>query len=119
MAYRVIRSTATDLDLDFILDFLVGAYRDFGDPVEDAFERAAARIRGIEADMKAVGEMPRQGTLMQEIMAGLRHVTKNHAILYFNIDEGEKVVRILAVFIGSQDHRRHMLRRLMSRFDEE
>ena len=51
---------------------------------------------------------------MPEILPGLRRLTKNQAVFYFNVDEGEKTVRILAVFFGGQDHLRHMLTRLVS-----
>ncbi len=42
----------------------------------------------------------------------MRHVTKNKVVFYFQIQELQKVLRLLAVFFGGQDHQRHMLRRL-------
>ena len=33
--------------------------------------------------------------------------------IWFVLDEGQKIVRVLAVFFGAQDHIRHMLVRLL------
>lgn len=114
MAFKVLRSARTDQDLGLILDHLVQSYQYLGDGLPEAFERAALRIGDIEADMQALGKAPFQGTLMPELLPGLRRVTKNQAIFYFDIDGGEKTLRILAVFFGGQDHQRHMLKRLVS-----
>ena len=35
------------------------------------------------------------------------------AVFWFVLDEGQKIVRVLAVFFGAQDHIRHMLVRLL------
>lgn len=113
MAYEIVRSTAIDRDLGLILDHLIDSYIALGDPPADAFERAAERIRMIEADMNALAQAPHQGMLRPEIMPGLRHVTKNRAIFYFDVDDANRIVRVLAIFFGGQDHQRHMLKRLM------
>lgn len=113
MAFEVIRSTECDRDLGLILDHLFQSYLALGDPPTDAFERAARRIRSIEMDMERLALAPHQGTLRQEIAPGLRHVTKDKAVFYFDVDDQSEVVRILAVFFGGQDHHRHMLIRLL------
>ncbi|TCV55432.1 type II toxin-antitoxin system RelE/ParE family toxin [Agrobacterium tumefaciens] len=114
MAYKVLRSTQTDQDLGLILDHLIQSYLDLGDALPAAFTRAVRCVGSIEADMEALHKTPFQGTLLPEILPGLRRVTKNQAVFYFDIDEGEKTVRILAVFFGGQDHLRYMLTRLVS-----
>jgi plasmid stabilization system protein ParE len=114
MAFKVLRSTETDQDLGLILDHLVQSYLDLGDALPAAFTRAARHVGSIEADMEALHKAPFQGTLSPEILPGLRRVTKNQAVFYFDVDENEKTVRILAVFFGGQDHLRHMLKRLAS-----
>lgn len=114
MAFKVVRSTQTDRDLGLILDHLVQSYLDLGDALPAAFTRAARRVGSIEADMEALHKAPFQGTLAAELLPGLRRVTKNQAVFYFDVDEGEKTVRILAIFFGGQDHQRHMLQRLAS-----
>src|SRR5262245_6871396 len=112
MGYRVERSIACDRDLALIFDYLLTTYQELGDPPEDAFARAADRIRAIEDDMVAHGQAPFQDTRWPELVPGLRWVTKNRAILYFQIDEDASSIRILVVFFGGQEHRRQMLLRL-------
>ena len=114
MPYRVERSLATDQDLAAIFDFLLESYMAFGDERSEALERAAARVEGVEAEMLGLGDLPHQGSLRPEILPGLRSVTKRRAIFYFDVDDDLRLVRVLAVFFGGQDHQRAMLRRLSS-----
>ncbi|WP_264773569.1 hypothetical protein [Defluviimonas salinarum] len=44
--------------------------------------------------------------------------TKERAILYFDLDEGRRTVRLLAVFFGGQDRRAAILERLKARRSE-
>lgn len=113
MAWTVERSAEADLDLALIFDFLLAAALDFGEPTDRAFEQAARRVREIERAIFALGSAPHQGTLDPTLLPGLRRVTKERAILYFDTDEEAQVVRVLAVFFGGQDHRRRMLIRLL------
>lgn len=108
--YSVHRSL--DCDVEVIFDHLFRAYRQLGDPVEDALSRAAERLRGIEDALQRLGDAPFQGTLVPHIMNGLRHVTKDNAVLYFVVDESERELRVLAIFFGGQDHRQHVLTRI-------
>ncbi|WP_320199240.1 type II toxin-antitoxin system RelE/ParE family toxin [Agrobacterium sp. rho-13.3] len=112
MVYEVIRSGDSERDLGLIFDHLVEAYVSLGDDLSDALERAAERLRALEDQMELIGETPYQGTLLPNLSHGLRNVTKNQAIFYFEVSEEEQQVRILAVFFGGQDHQRHMLARL-------
>ena len=114
MRYRVERSLDTDRDLGAIFDFLFESYMAFGDNRDEALDRAAARIEGIEAEMLALGDAPHQGTLRLDLLPGLRSVTKQRAIFYFDVDDDARVVRVLAIFFGGQDHQRAMLARLSS-----
>lgn len=111
--YKVLRSTACDADIEVIFDHLFQSYRELGDPVEDALTRAATRVRGIEDSLGALGDIPFQGTLVPQIMDGLRHVTKDNAVYYFIVEETQEELRVLGVFFGGQDHRRHILRRIL------
>jgi toxin ParE1/3/4 len=115
MAFEVVRSRASDRDLELIFDHLIDTYQALGDPPDAALERAAARVRAIEDDMAGLGRMPFRGTLRHDLLPGLRQVTRNRAIFYFRIDEEAAQVRVLAVFFGGQDHLGHMLRRLGGR----
>ncbi len=113
MKYGVERAWGTDRDLAAIFDFLSESYQAFGEDADAATERAAARVRDIETEMLSLGAAPHQGTLRPELLPGLRSVTKNRAIFYFDVDEERRMVRVLAVFFGGQDHRRRMLKRLL------
>ncbi|MEL6645347.1 MAG: type II toxin-antitoxin system RelE/ParE family toxin [Pseudomonadota bacterium] len=113
MGYEVRRSLAVRDDLERIIDHLFQAYVDLGDPPPEAFERAALRLGQIEDAIDALGAAPHQGTLWPEVMDGLRWVTKDRAILYFRADDAAQVVTVLAVFFGGQDHKTHVLQRLL------
>jgi toxin ParE1/3/4 len=112
MPYRVERSLDTDHDLSVIFDFLLTSYMGFGEERGEALERASARIEGIEAEMLSLGDVPRQGTLRPDLLPGLRSVTKQRAIFYFDVDDDLRLLRVLAIFFGGQDHQRAMLQRL-------
>ncbi|MBP6012919.1 MAG: type II toxin-antitoxin system RelE/ParE family toxin [Alphaproteobacteria bacterium] len=113
MRYDVKRSTDTDRDIAAIFDFLTKSYLEFGNDRRTALEAAAARVREIETAMLSLGKAPHQGTLRPELLPGLRSVTKERAIFYFDVDDDRKLVRVLAIFFGGQDHQRLMLRRLL------
>ncbi len=115
MAYEVLRSEASDRDLEAIFDFLFDAALGFGESPADAYNRAAVRIEAIESAIEALGAAPHQGTLRPDLLPGLRSVTKERAILYFDVDDEARRVRVLAIFFGGQDHRRAMLLRLLGR----
>jgi toxin ParE1/3/4 len=114
MAYKVERSEASDCDLETIFDFLFEAALGFGEDEATAYQRASTRILEIEAAMAALGDAPHQGTLHPEFSDGLRSVTKGRAIFYFDVDDTEHLVRVIAIFFGGQDHQRRMLLRLLS-----
>jgi len=112
MNYKVERAIETDRDLEAIFDFLAESYIAFGESREVALERAAERIESIENDMMSLAKAPHQGTACADLLSGLRSVTKQRAIFYFDIDDDERRVRVLAVFFGGQEHRRQMLKRI-------
>lgn len=113
MRYSVVRSADVVRDLDAIFDFLFQSYVRLGDDAESAFERAEVRVRGIHEAIDTLGRTPHQGTLRPDLRPGLRNVTKDRAIFYFEVDDEKREVRVLAVFFGGQDHQRAMLRRVM------
>ena len=115
MNYTVERADDADRDLDGIFDFLIESYLTFGEDDETATDRAAERLRKIHTSMQSLGRAPHQGTLMPQLLPELRTVTKDRATFYFSVDDTKRVVRVLAVFFGGQDHRRHMLKRLLGR----
>jgi plasmid stabilization system protein ParE len=111
--YIVERSVETDRDLEAVFDFLVESYVKLGEAPNLALGRAGERVEAIEAQMLELGRVPHQGTRVDNILPGLRCVTKDKAIFYFDVDDDARRVRVTAIFFGGQDHRRRMLQRLL------
>ncbi|WP_137133756.1 type II toxin-antitoxin system RelE/ParE family toxin [Rhizobium sp. FKY42] len=113
MGFKVERSKQSIRDLELIFRHLIQSYIGFGDPVEEAIERALQRLHSIESDMDGLAQTPYQGTVWTtESGTELRYVTKKKVVFYFEIKAEAQVINLLAVFFGGQDHRRHMLERL-------
>jgi toxin ParE1/3/4 len=112
MVFKVELSEGSEIDLKLIFDHLVQSYTELGEPLEDAFDQASERVRRIRSDIFGLGKAPYQGTLSKEIGDGLRHVTKNRAVIYFDVYEATAIVQVIAVFFSGQDHQRHMLKRM-------
>jgi len=110
--YRVSRAQGITNDLDLIEEHLVKAYQDFGEGLEHATERAAARIDEALGYMRTFATHPHRGTEHPAIRSGLRTVTHKNFVFYFEIDEALSEVRILATFFGGADHRRQIMDRL-------
>jgi len=113
MAWTTEYSSDAERDFELIFDHLFDSYVGFGTAPADAFELAAARLEQIRAAGEAIAKAAYQGTLREGIALGLRNVTMDRAIFWFDLDEARKTARILAVFYGGQDHVRHMLARLL------
>lgn len=114
MAFSVERAEAADRDLEAIFEHLYDAALGLGEDPEEAYRRASGRILAIGEAMAALGRAPHQGTLRPDLRPGLRQVTKDRAVFYFQVDEAAELVRVLAVFFGGQDHQRRMLLRVMA-----
>ncbi|QQP93637.1 hypothetical protein IGS68_31955 (plasmid) [Skermanella sp. TT6] len=99
-------------DLALIESFLFKTFRNLGDSPEDAGDRAAARVKAAAAYMRTFDRNPHRGTEHPGIWPGLRTVTKEKFIFYFEIDEVRSEVRILAVFFGGEDHTQRIIDRL-------
>lgn len=115
MASEVRRSLACRQDLDDLFEHLQEACQSLGDPETEAFARAVARIEAIEDLMDQLGAAPHQDTPWPEIMDGLRWTTKDRAIFYFKVDDENRTVDVLAVLFGGQDHKAHVLSRILHR----
>ena len=112
MAFEIVRSLESDQDLRLIVRHLIDSYVSLGESVPEAVRRACERARLIEAEIDTIALAPHQGTLLPQLAQGLRSVTKNRGIFYFDVDDAAKRVRILAIVFGGQNHRYRMLRRL-------
>ena len=100
-------SADAERDFELIFDHLVKSYLEFSEDNDVAFERAVERIRGIRISANKLALAPKQGTLRPDILERLRFVRLDKAVFWFVLDEGQKIVRVLAVFFGAQDHIRH------------
>jgi plasmid stabilization system protein ParE len=112
MAFEIVRSLESDRDLRLIVHHLVDSYVGLGEALPDAIERASERARMIEAEIDTIARAPHQGTLLPYLGPTVRNVTKNRAVFYFDVDDSNRSVRILAIFFGGQNHRDHILKRL-------
>lgn len=110
--YKVRRAASVDRDLDLIEEHLAAVYRDLGDDWDSATERAAVRIDSALVYLRTFASHPYRGTEHPEIRQGIRTVTSNRFVFYFEIDEAAEEVRILAIFFGGADHSRQILDRL-------
>ena len=113
MKFAIEFSADSARDFELIFDHLFESYREFGESIETALERAAQRIIGIRAAAERLTSFPIRGTRRDDILPGVRHLAIDRAIYWFDVDEPARKIRILAIFFGGQDHVRHMLVRLL------
>ena len=113
MAYRLEFSAEAERDFGLIFDHLLQSYLGFGESPESALDRAEARVLEIRSSAERILSAPHRGESHDDILPGLRHLSIDRAIYWFDVDEGHETVRVLAVFFGGQDHVRHMLVRLL------
>ncbi len=113
MAFRLEFSAEAERDFGLIFDHLLRSYLDFGESPESAFDHAAARVLEIRSEAERIPTAPHRGERHDDILSGARHLAIGRAIYWFDVDEANETVRILAVFFGGQDHVRHMLARLL------
>ena len=111
--FRLEFSAEAERDFGLIFDHLLESYVNFGESVESAVEHAAVRVLEIRATADRLLTAPHRGERHDDILPGLKHLTINRAIYWFEVSTDEKTVRILAVFFGGQNHVRHMLARLL------
>lgn len=112
MVYKVIPAVPVARDLELIEDYLSQAYQGFGEDAERATSGAALRITEALDYMDSFANHPYRGTEHPKIRSGVRSVTHNRFVYYFEIDEPSSEVIILAVFFGGIDHKRRLLDRL-------
>ena len=113
MDLRLEFSAEAERDFDLIFDHLFDSYRGFGERVEAALDHAETRVMDIRAGADRILTAPHRGESHDDVLPGLRHLTIDRAIYWFDVDEARRTVRVLAVFFGGQDHRRRMLARLL------
>lgn len=113
MPFAIEFSAESEHDFELIFDHLFESYIGFGESAEVALEHAARRTLEIRHAADRLATFPLRGTLRNDVLPGVRHLTIDRAVYWFDIDEAAQKVRILAIFFGGQDHVRHMLVRLL------
>ena len=115
MALEIEFSAESERDFELIFDHLFESYLSFGESVEEALNHGTQRVLGIRKAADSLSLFPIRGTLRDDILPGVRYLTVDRAIYWFDVDETAQKVKILAIFFGGQDHVRHMLVRLLGR----
>ena len=113
MAFTVEFSAQSERDFELIFDHLFESYTGFGEATKTALDHAARRITEIRQAAEHLSTFPIRGTARDDVLPGVRYIAIDRAIYWFDVDETERKVRILAVFFGGQDHVRRMLLRLL------
>lgn len=106
------------LDLALLFDHLEDSYLAFGDTPEKALKRAGNRIASIREAIRNLANTPYSGTKHPNLGPEIRHVTKDRGIIWFSLQSDGKVIRILGIFFGGQNHLRSMYARILSEPDD-
>jgi len=111
--YAIEFSEEAERDFAMVLDHLFESYRSLGEPVDAAVDLAGRRVLDIRRAAERLATAPHRGTARSDLGEGMRFLALEGAVYWFEIDDVERKVRVLAVFFGGQDHVRHMLLRLL------
>ncbi len=111
--FEVVFSVDAERDFELVFEFLFESYLSFDEDIQSALEQAEKKTQSIRKTAETLSRHPYRGTLHDDLMQGLRHITIGRAIYWFDIAEDEQLVRIFAIFYGSQDHHLRMLTRLL------
>ncbi len=114
MRFRIEFSAEAERDFALIFDHLFEGYRSFGESVETALDHCEDRIREIRTGGDRLCAAPYRGERHDDLLPGLQHLSIDRAIYWFDVNEAEQRVRILAIFFGGQDYIRLMLTRLLA-----
>lgn len=101
------------LDFELIFDHLFTAYGELGDASDEAWARAADRIRQLRLEIDRLVETPYIGTSRPDIHQGIRFLRRDKAVVWFLPVEERQTIVVAAIFFGGQDHIRHMLARML------
>ena len=113
MPFAIEFSAQSERDFELIFDHLFESYLSLGESVEEALDHAMRRIFDIRRAADRLSSFPICGTARDDILPGVRNLSIDRAIYWFDVDDATRKVRILAVFFGGQDYVRHMLVRLL------
>lgn len=114
MRFRIEFSAEAERDFALIFEHLFESYLGFGETLETALDHCEARIRDGRQEADRLSAAPFRGESHDDLLPGLRHLTIDRAIYWFDVNEAEQRVRVLAIYFGGQDQVRHMLTRLLT-----
>jgi len=114
MRFRIEFSAEAGRDFALIFDHLFESYRSLGECVEAALDHCEDRISEVRAGADRLGAAPFCGERHDYLLPSLQHLKIDRAIYWFEVNESEQRVRVLAIFFGCQSHIRHMLMRLLA-----
>lgn len=112
LAWRIEFSESADADLRDIYLHILNSHLSFGHSTLEARDKARARVNNIVENARRLGRTPGMGSRDADIGAGLRHVTLDMTIFYFEPHSHSETVVVRAVFYSGQDHVRHMMARM-------
>ncbi len=75
---------------------------------------ADRRMEKIGAAARSLTRAPHQGARCPELGPNTGRVTKDRAIYYFDLIEDRRVICLLAIFFGGQDHDARIPARLLT-----
>ena len=113
-AFRLEFAAEAERDFGLIFDHLLRSYLEFGESLESALDHAESRIAEIRGAAERITTAPHRGERHNNILPSLGHLAIGRAIYWFDVDDEQEAVRVLAVFFGGQDHVRHMMARLLA-----
>lgn len=111
MSWKIEFSEQAESDIGHLFQHLTDSYLEFGETRIEAAQRAADRVGQILDRVDRIAAAPHRGEAHDDLMPGLRHLTLERAIYWYRTNEARRVVLILAIFYGGQNHQRRMLLR--------
>jgi plasmid stabilization system protein ParE len=99
--------------LVLITEYLTQAYSGFGEALVEAQHHALERIEAIITAAERLATAPFRGESHDDLLPGLRYLALDRAVTWFRARAEQRVVQVLAVFFGGQDHQRCMMVRLL------
>lgn len=114
MRFRIEFSAKAERDFALIFDHLFESNLSFGESVETALDHCEARIPNIRRKADRLASAPFRGESHDDLLPGLRHLTIDRVVYWFEMNETEQRVLLFVIFFGSQDHFRRMLTLLLT-----
>ncbi len=114
MRFRIEFSAEAQRDFALIFDHLFESYLSFRECVETALDHCAVRIPDIRRKADRLASAPFRGESHDDLLPGLRHLTIDRVVCWFEMNETEQHGRVLAIFFNGQDHVRHIMTQLLT-----